>query len=330
MFLALRDLKAAKGRFALITVTVGMMALLVSFLSGLTGGLVHQNISSIQTVGGKIAYVGDDDLDRSTLTVPSRLLDSQPATAVAISRGKVAGDAFAILATKAGKQGPAAGDTPLPAEGHAVVSEAAAKTLNVSPGDEITINNKQQLKVDAVSGDDWYAHQQVIWTNLPPETPASFVVADGPELEIQGLTAMKVGKLPSTIASYKAESTSLNMINVMLLVITALVTGAFFTVWTIQRKPDIATLKALGATTPSLVIDALGQAAIILAFGIGAGLAITLAAAAGIGDAMPFVVSPSTTIVPAAGMFALGLLGAGLSLTFLRTASALSALGGNR
>ena len=90
MFLAVRDLKAAKGRFALITITVAMMALLVSFLSGLTGGLVHQNISSINVVSGgskSFAYVGDENLDRSTLTVPRTLLDAQPATAVAISRG---------------------------------------------------------------------------------------------------------------------------------------------------------------------------------------------------------------------------------------------------
>ena len=39
MFLALRDIRAARGRFTLITLTVAMLALLVSFLFGLTGGL---------------------------------------------------------------------------------------------------------------------------------------------------------------------------------------------------------------------------------------------------------------------------------------------------
>ncbi|PRQ12587.1 ABC transporter substrate-binding protein [Corynebacterium sp. 13CS0277] len=332
MFLALRDLKAAKGRFALITVTVAMMALLVSFLSGLTGGLVHQNISSLDVVrgsGAQVAYVADENLDRSTFTVPSSLLDAQPATAVGISRGQVQGQNFAVLGVRAGAHGPASDATPLPAAGHVVLSQPVATALDAHQGDTLTLNNSSVV-VDAIAGDDWYAHQEVIWTHLADEQPATFVVADGPEQTIPGLTALKAKKLQDTIASYKAESTSLTMINVMLLIITALVTGAFFTVWTIQRKPDIATLKALGATTSALVVDALGQATIILALGIGAGLAITLGASALIGGAMPFVVSPGTTVVPAAGMFALGLLGAGLSLTFLRTASALSALGGNR
>jgi ABC-type sugar transport system ATPase subunit len=50
----------------------------------------------------------------------------------------------------------------------------------------------------------------------------------------------------------------------MLFGISALVVGAFFTVWSIQRRPDVAVLKALGASGRMLVVDALGQAAIVL------------------------------------------------------------------
>lgn len=329
MFLALRDLRAARGRFALITITVAMMALLVSFLSGLTGGLAHQNIAAMETAGGSVAYIGDEDLDRSTFSVPNRLLDAAPSTAVGFSRAQVDGSPFAIMATRAGTQGPADEDTPLPEPGHAVLSEAAAKTLDAQAGDFINVN-KQELVIDAIGNDDWYGHQEVIWTHLDPEAPATFVVSEGSKEQVDGLTTIKASDLPQHLTSYKAESTSLTMINVMLLLITALVTGAFFTVWTIQRKPDIATLKALGATTSALVVDALGQALIILVVGIGAGLAITMAAAAAIGDSMPFVVTTSTTVYPALFMLVLGLIGAGASLAFLRTASALSALGGNR
>lgn len=78
--------------------------------------------------------------------------------------------------------------------------------------------------------------------------------------------------------------------------------GAFFTVWTIQRTPDIATLKALGATTGSLVRDALGQALIVLIAGVTVGIGLTAVAGSLIGDAMPFVLDASTTVVPAVAL----------------------------
>lgn len=334
MFLALRDLAAAKGRFALITVTVAMMALLVSFLSGLTGGLAHQNISFLPTVVGQAkkaeAYIASEgSLERSTFTIPSKLLDEDPATAVRISQVRVASDSFALFSTRAGAKGPVTDRTPLPQPGHVVLSTSAAKTIGADAGETITINDEPMV-IDGISDDEWYAHQQVIWGNLPTDAPATFVMTSGETNQFPGLTGVTPKEMLQSIASHKAESTSLNMINVMLLLITALVTGAFFTVWTIQRKPDIATLKALGATTSALVVDALGQAAIILIIGIGLGLAITVSASMAIGDGLPFVVNPSTTVVPAVAMFFLGLAGAGASLLFLRSANPLEALGGAR
>ena len=47
MFVALRDLRFARGRFLLIGSVVGLITVLVGFLSGLTGGLAIQNISAV-------------------------------------------------------------------------------------------------------------------------------------------------------------------------------------------------------------------------------------------------------------------------------------------
>lgn len=116
----------------------------------------------------------------------------------------------------------------------------------------------------------------------------------------------------------------------LLFAISALVIGAFFTVWTIQRLPDVATLKALGATSASLVRDALGQAAIVLVAGVAAGLGCTVAAASLMGAALPFVLSPATTLLPAGALIALGLCGAAFALRFLFTTDPLTALGAAR
>ncbi|PPG40507.1 ABC transporter permease [Pseudoclavibacter sp. RFBA6] len=61
MFVALRDLRFARGRFLLIGAVVTLITVLVGFLSGLTGGLATQNISGILALPA----------DRLAFTVPS-------------------------------------------------------------------------------------------------------------------------------------------------------------------------------------------------------------------------------------------------------------------
>ena len=73
---------------------------------------------------------------------------------------------------------------------------------------------------------------------------------------------------------FSAESATMTLIRGFLLVISALVVGAFFTVWTIQRTRQIGLLKALGASSGYVVRDAMGQLAIVLV------IAITIGAAA--------------------------------------------------
>ena len=63
MFVAWRDLKVAKGRFALIATVVTLITVLVTFLAGLTGGLAAQNISALTSLDADrmvLATAGDE------------------------------------------------------------------------------------------------------------------------------------------------------------------------------------------------------------------------------------------------------------------------------
>jgi len=97
-----------------------------------------------------------------------------------------------------------------------------------------------------------------------------------------------------------------------------------------QRSGDIAVLKALGATQRSLVADALGQALVVLVAGIGAGMLVVLGLGALASGALPFLVAPLTTAVPAVAMTLLGLAGAAFALRTVTSADPLTALGSNR
>ena len=347
VFVALRDLRAARGRFALITIVVLMVAVLTSFLSGLTAGLRHQNVSAIESISAQtVVFSGGGtgpSFDDSSVT-PDQIATWERAGGdvdpIGIGRAKALSDggwtaAVAVIGADAGF-----GDRPPLAPHTVVLSEPAASDLDAEAGDTVTLGG-EQFTVGAVHGDDWYSHSPVVWTGftdwqtLNRTTDATVLGVTGvPNTaavnRIAGTTSTSASDALKAIGSYTSENRSLTLMTVMLFAISALVIGAFFTVWTIQRTPDIAVLKALGASTGSLVRDALGQALIVLVVGVGAGLAITAAVAQVMGDAVPFVMDLSTTVVPAAALVGLGLLGAGVALRFVSTTDPLTALGSTR
>ncbi|GAB2636244.1 ABC transporter permease [Gordonia jinhuaensis] len=346
MYVAFRDLRRARGRFALIALVVVLVAVLVTFLSGLTAGLKHQNVSAVQALPGSSVVFADTgtspSFDESSLTAAQ--LDAwraaEPSTvAVGVSRSRISTSArpdsplpVALIGT----------DRDAPAEGHVELSAPVAHDLHANAGSIVELGG-QRFTVTRVVGDDWYAHSPVVylslgdWQSLSPHSGAATVATFTPSgtdgtstvaRETQTTVTSSADAL-SALASYKAENSSLTLMTVLLFVISALVIGAFFTVWTVQRVPDIAVLKALGASTGSLVRDALGQAAVVLIVGTGLGTAIT-ALVGGFLGGIPFVLTASTTILPAVAIIALGLVGAALALRFLITTDPLTALGGAR
>ncbi|MEV5652267.1 ABC transporter permease [Nocardia sp. NPDC052254] len=349
MFVALRDLRAARGRFLLITLVVAMVALLVSFLSGLTAGLAHQNISAVQKLSGATVVFADTgadpSFDSSVLTaeqVRTWQRAGGRADPIGISRGQAGRDGVApVQVAIFGVDGTVFGDRVATESGTVVLSRAAADRLSAAPGARVTIG-AQTFTVAEIGDDDWYAHTPVVWTTLAdwqqltPRGGAATILAASGTHDIDALNGAAHTRTTSAdgslraIGSYQAENGSLTLMTVLLFVISALVIGAFFTVWTIQRAPDVATLKALGATTGSLIRDALGQALIVLLIGVGIGVGVTAVAGAFIGGNVPFVLGIATTVLPALALIGLGLLGAVFALRFLVTADPLTALDQSR
>ncbi|MBB5914565.1 putative ABC transport system permease protein [Nocardia transvalensis] len=347
MFVALRDLRAARGRFLLITLVVVMVALLVSFLSGLTAGLAHQNVSALDKMTGDAVVFADTggspSYDSSALSadqVRAWRDTGGVVEPVGIGRGQASADGSAPTGVALfGTEGDAFGNHI--ATGTVALSERAAQQLSAAPGDRVSLGTGT-FTVASIGGDDWYSHTPVVWMTLPdwrsvePRGGAATVllVSHIPDLDAANAAAHTTSTARkdalSALSSYQAENGSLTLMTVLLFAISALVIGAFFTVWTIQRTPDIAVLKALGATTGSLARDALGQALIVLLAGVALGVGITAAAGAFLGDALPFVLDPTTTLLPAAALIVLGLIGAACALRFLVTADPLTALNQSR
>ena len=112
--------------------------------------------------------------------------------------------------------------------------------------------------------------------------------------------------------------------------ICALVVGAFFTVWTIQRQHELAILRAVGASGTYLVRDSLAQAAILLigftALGVAAGVGLGMAMPQG----MPFALEVTPILTSSLITITLGLIGAAVAVFRIIRIDPITALGGQR
>ncbi|MET9615080.1 ABC transporter permease [Kitasatospora indigofera] len=369
MFVARRDLGFAKGRFALMGTVIVLITVLVGLLSGLTAGLGRQNISAITGLpADRLVFSAPADGQKLSFTdsqvtpaqwngwaaVPG-VRSAEPlgiGTAKATAGARTA--ALSAFGVPAGSALAPGGD--LLAPGRVVLSASAAKDLAVGAGSTLALAGRE-LTVAAVAGDAAFSHLPVVWTSLadwqllaPPAAPSA---ADSPGSgsgehatvialslsSADGLTdadrrfatrALTPDDSLAAIGSYTSENGSLQLMRGFLFAISALVVGAFFTVWTIQRSGDVAVLKALGASTGYLLRDALGQAVLLLVAGTAVGTAIAVGVGAAVGSAVPFVLDAPTVLVPAAVMTGLGALGAGLSIRRITSVDPLTALGSAR
>ncbi|MEU1213006.1 ABC transporter permease [Streptomyces sp. NPDC005790] len=362
MFVAWRDLRFARGRFALMGTVVVLITLLVGLLSGLTAGLGRENTSAVTGLdadriafaappdGGAVSF-SDSVVEASawrTWAEQPGVTAAQPLGIRTLNAAVGEGDGGPTAAVSVFGVEPDGGLAPADvADGRLVLSEQAAEDLGAGAGDTLGLGAGSRLTVAAVAGDASYSHTPVVWTSLgdwqrisgtgKQATVIALTTTGGADLsagdEAAGTSTYTLDDSLTAIGSYQAENGSLQLMRGFLFAISALVIGAFFTVWTIQRSGDVAVLKALGASTPYLLKDALGQAVVMLASGTGLGTALAAGIGALVGGddgAVPFVLDASTVLVPAGVMIVLGVLGAALSIRRITAVDPLTALGSAR
>lgn len=123
----------------------------------------------------------------------------------------------------------------------------------------------------------------------------------------------------------------MSMITAFLYAISALVVGAFFTIWTVQRARELALLRALGASTPYLLRDSILQATFVLLGSVAVGVGIGVGFGSGLsGTGMPFSMQAGPILQGAVLLIVLGLLGAAVAVIRVARINPLTALGENR
>ncbi|MFI6522383.1 FtsX-like permease family protein [Spirillospora sp. NPDC050679] len=355
--MALRDLRFAKGRFALMGAVVLMITLLVTVLSGLTAGLARDNISAVTDLpaghvvfsagtGEKTSF-SDSRITERTLRGWERVPGADPEP-LGITMGRLThadrGASAAVLGVEPGgalarRTGGEVGP------GRVLLSKALAEESGLKPGDRTRFAGRD-LTVAGTGAASSFSHAPVAWISIADwratapqrDTAATVLALTGApsggaiakaDADLR-TTTMARDDAPSAIASYSSENGSLQLMRGFLFAISALVIGAFFTVWTIQRRADVAVLKALGASTGYLLRDALAQAVVMLLAGAGLGGALGAAAGLLARGSVPFVLSAATTVLPVAVLVLLGAAGAALAIRKITSVDPLTALGASQ
>ncbi|MCQ9343784.1 ABC transporter permease [Corynebacterium kozikiae] len=318
MFLAIREIRVAKGRFALIGTVVTMITFLLVMLTGLTTGLGHRNISALEELNPQ-AVVFNQEVSFNTSSISEEILAELGGVPLGASQSRMEtdtnADAVAVLGLPEGTESPHG----TIGKG-ALVSETLAENLGAQPGQTVLLGGVA-VPVDSVVPDEYYSHGTVVWVN----TETWQAVSRSEDVGTVLLLESEPTNMPENIfvtdlkgsfdglPAYGAQKGSLQAMQGFLYLISAVVTVSFLTVWTLQRTKDIAILAALGANKRYLLKDALGQAAIVLAIGAVLGAALATGIGMLMGQAVPFILHWQEVVLTALAVWVLGLVGAGFA-----------------
>ncbi|TDJ48350.1 MAG: ABC transporter permease [Gammaproteobacteria bacterium] len=374
MFIAIRDLTYARGRFLLMGIVVSLVSFLVIMLSGLSAGLVKANISGLMALPAThIAFEYTDHPGYRNTMVERYMWEGWVGQA-GVKRVEPMGHTV-FNARSAADQPleialwglmPDSIIEPMVTRGeqlgeleNGVIISGGLADEGIEVGDMITLDRvlTELVVVGIMEEVRTIGHVPIIYAPLRKWQEATYGPPGGPPpgeslpdivfdfvsvimLQLEEGTAIEALddqnetltldrlKFYSASTGYDAEVQSVQLIQWLLFVISAVVIGAFFSIWTIQRTNEIGLVKALGASNGYLVRDSLSQAFFLVGAGtlVGMGLAIWLGIAAE-GSEMPFMLETSTLITAMAALMVAGMIGAGMSVNRITSIDPIIALG---
>lgn len=357
MYLGLKDLMFARGRFALVGLVIGLVSLMATLLSGLSNGLVDDGISGLRRLPmSHLAFQpgANSTFSRSTLTSdnldPWLANNRVKASALGVSffnakldNGStidlvlfgVPTDSFLVPDGRAKES--------LAGEPGIILSESF-RELGLSVGDKLTIVGVDQvLPILGFTFAGSYGHVEIAFSSLTTwqelrygdNAKGRFSAIAVETSDQADLAAIDFAAATTTETKqdayqgspgYAGETSTMGLIQGFLLVISSFIVGSFFVVWTVQRTSQIGLMKALGASTGYVIRDAIGQMVIVLVLATttGAGLAVALGQT--VNSDVPFRLEASSIAVTVGLLIGLGILGCLVALRRITSVDPIIAL----
>ncbi|MFQ5633712.1 MAG: ABC transporter permease [Gammaproteobacteria bacterium] len=374
MFIAIRDLMFAKGRFLLMGTVVALVSFLVIILSGLSAGLVKANISGLMALPATHIAFEYTDHPSYRNTMVERYMWEGWADAAGVNLVEPMGHTvfnarteedkpieialWGLVPDSVAEPGVTSGEQLGGRENGVIISRDLLDD-GIRIGDTITLDRvlTELVVVGIVDESRNIGHLPVIYAPLRKWQEATYGPPGGPPpgeelpdivfdfvsivlLQLdEGIDVAALDDANETITmdqlayyaastGYTSEVRSVQMIQSLLFVISAVVIGAFFSIWTIQRTKEIGLVKALGASNWYLIKDALGQAFVLIAAGTLVGVAFSLWFSSLVaGTELPFMLQTPTLVTAMSMLLIAGLVGAVMSVNRITRVDPIIALG---
>ncbi|GKQ43199.1 ABC transporter permease [Companilactobacillus sp. RD055328] len=285
MFLAIKELKHSKLKFSLLTTIIFLVTFLVLFITGLANGLANEGKSAISTTdiqsfvlqknsnnrisrsnltNDDIKKINNDNLVPLTINQRTIQKNGDKNNKVDISFFTIDFDSF--LKPEINKGNNITNST----KKQVVVSQKLADDGYKIGDDIIDTNTKSKFEIAGFTDDKSYSHTPVVYLNSTEgesisQQPGTIntLVSKKNINDVKGYTVVDKATIIQNIPGYSEEQGSLLMMISFLYAISIVVLGVFFYIITLEKTPQLGTLKAIGASTRYLANNLLSQVVVI-------------------------------------------------------------------
>lgn len=250
-----------------------------------------------------------------------------------------------------------AGRLPRADEPFTAAADTSLRTKGVRVGDQITFaGSAEPITIVGFTTDSRYELQPTLWTTI--ETWRRVRNEARPELagregDVQALAVgLEEGALPGRTAAaidralgnttqsitrdaavvalpgVEQQRSTFDQIIITTFLVAATVIALFFALITLEKRTQIAVLKALGASSRYLATSILIQSFVISVVSLAAGILLSRTAELVLPSTVPVTFRPVTTLTVAAGTLITGALGASFSFRRVARIDPALALGG--
>ena len=317
MFLALREMRRAKARFALLTAAVGLLLFLILAQQAIQDGLLRSFVGAIERQSAPVlVYSVDGQRTLQGSVIPPALDRRVRAVRGVAGAGRIGQGTFTVR-VDGGKDSDAAiigYDRPdigapdrlsegrLPRAAGEVVGSAGDFALGdrvrVQPGASggkagppltvVGLARDAQLQVTPTLFGDWRDYAATVKVANPDATtvlPSALGLRPAPGVSAEQLArrvnrasldadALTRGEAARKSPGVAQVRDSFQLIFLLYGMVVPLVTGLFFLIITFQKSAALTLLRAIGARAWVLVRSLLFQVFLVIAVGVGLGVAL--------------------------------------------------------
>lgn len=324
MYLAWKELKFSKGKFALVIALVSLISYLVYFLTSLAYGLASSYTNSVNKWNADaivlnydandnimMSFLSDDEFERLEVNGEKAKLGFAPAIISLVNEpeGVDTREAVYVFGIDNGSFiTPAVFDQIT--EPNGVIIDESIKEAGYELGDEIsTINRSSTVITWVIQGfmsKTTYQTAPVIYTSMDNYRTYAFnttaapvfsaIVVNGSVSDLlngtgETMVDYSIGTFINTLPGYTAQVLTFGLMIGFLILIVAFVLGIFIYVLTIQKVNMFGVMKAQGISNPYIASSVIWQTLILVAIGMVIGLVLTLVSGIFLASVAPFAIN---------------------------------------